>query len=586
MDLSPSTLLVRDASTRRWLRFTHPHHVLCARRVEEVCPLLYAVEQAVESSGRHAAGFLSYEAAPAMDPALCTRAADNFPLAWFGVYSAPDEIELPPPVSAWDQPVCGWQPSMTPQQYHAALGRIREYIGGGHTYQVNFTLRLWAPFAADPWRLFEQLRAAQDAAYSAFAVLEDWIICSASPELFFTLKGDLIASRPMKGTARRGLTLEEDHCQAVALQSSEKERAENVMIADMIRNDIGRIAEVGSVTVREAFAVERYPTLWQMTSTVEGHTRAGLTEILRALFPPASITGAPKPRTMAIIAELETAPRHIYTGTIGFIRPGRHAQFNVAIRTVLINRRRGLAEYGVGGGIVWDSDPEAEWRECQTKARILGRPWPTFELLETMRWTPVEGFFLLDRHLRRMADSAEYFGFPYPAERVRQKLATLAQGLPPVPHRVRLLLNRTGTPRCEAVVLNVPAPMMPVPVALSRTPIDDQNPFLYHKTTSRRVYEEALAACPGFADVLLYNARNEVTESTIANVVVECNGVRYTPPVRCGLLAGTYRNWLLEQGRLQERVLTVDDVLAAGRVLLINSVRGEYPVRVVTAPSG
>ncbi len=271
--------------------------------------------------------------------------------------------------------------------------------------------------------------AAQDPPYGAFLDTGEWVICSASPELFFRLDGARIECRPMKGTAARGRTQAEDLAQARALQASEKERAENVMIVDMVRHDLGRVAQTGSVKVDRLFEVERYPTIWQMTSTVEAQTEAGLGDIFRALFPPASITGAPKVRTMQIIAELERLPRRLYTGTIGFLAPGRRAQFNVAIRTLLVNRPTGCAEYGVGSGITWDSDPEAEWQECRTKARILAPPVPAFSLLETMRWTPEEGYYLLERHLERLQDSALYFGFRFDLTALRLELERLAAGL-------------------------------------------------------------------------------------------------------------------------------------------------------------
>ena len=246
---------------------------------------------------------------------------------------------------------------------------------------MNYTYRLIALLAAGPWDFFLHLVAAQEAPYGAFVDTGEWVIGSASSELFFRLDGDRIVSRPMKGTAGRGRTLAEDQAQAKVLQTSEKERAENVMIVDMVRHDLGRVAEIGSVTVPRLFTVEKYPTVWQMTSTIEARTTASLSDIFRALFPPASTTGAPKVRTVEIIAQLEPSPRRIYTGTIGFIAPGRHAQFNVAIRTLLLDRKTGRAEYGVGSGITWGSQPDAEWQECRDKARILTTRVPAFSLL-------------------------------------------------------------------------------------------------------------------------------------------------------------------------------------------------------------
>jgi para-aminobenzoate synthetase / 4-amino-4-deoxychorismate lyase len=328
------------------------------------------------------------------------------------------------------------------------------------------------------------------------------------------------------------------------------------------------------------FETERYPTLWQMTSTIEARTEAGLGEIFRALFPPASVTGAPKVRTMQIIAELEALNRRLYTGTIGFLAPGRRAQFNLAIRTLLADRRTGSVEYGVGSGITWDSDPEAEWHECQTKTRILSAPACTLSLLETMRWSPQEGYFLLERHLDRLQESAHYFGFSIDLSAIRLELEQLVQRLGQARRKVRLLVTSEGRLRLEADALP-DAPAKPPRVVFSRAPVDASDPFLYRKTTYRTVYEAARAACPGFDDVLLFNEQGEVTESTIANVALELDGKLCTPPVTCGLLPGTLRAQLLQEGELIERPITVEEVLRSPRVYLVNSVRGKYQIEMV-----
>jgi para-aminobenzoate synthetase/4-amino-4-deoxychorismate lyase len=366
------------------------------------------------------------------------------------------------------------------------------------------------------------------------------------------------------------------------LRASEKEQAENVMIVDMVRHDLGRVAETGSVKVPRLFEVEKYPTLWQMTSTIEARTSATLSNVFRALFPPASITGAPKVRTMQIIAQIETSPRRVYTGTIGFIAPGRRHQFNVAIRTLLWNRQTRQAEYGVGSGITWGSQPEAEWQECRVKTRILDARVPAFSLLETMLWTPEDGCALLDRHLERLAQSAVYFGFAVDLPAVRLELERLAARVARTRQKVRLLVSKEGRITLEAEALPAADPA-PQRVVVAPGPADSSNPFRYHKTTNRGLYEAARAACPGYADVLLLNERVEVTESTIANVAVEIEGKLCTPPVECGLLPGTLRADLLERGTLIERCISVEDVLRSPGVFLLNSVRGMYRVQVVGA---
>ena len=572
-------VLLRNAVSGRWLQFSHPHEIVSAASLGNVMPALRRVEDAVARRGLYAAGFVSYEAAPAFDPALQVNDCGGFPLLWFGLYDGVQEVDLPVPAAGLELGKTNWQASVGYAEFEAKVKRIKDLIRRGDTYQVNYTYRLGAVMDLNPWDFFLQLVAAQEAPYGAFVDTGEWVIGSASPELFFQLDGDRIVCRPMKGTAARGLTQTEDQAQAEALRTSEKERAENVMIVDMVRHDLGRVAETGSVTVPHLFAVEKYPTVWQMTSTIEARTSASLSDIFHALFPPASITGAPKVKTMEIIAQLEPSPRRIYTGAIGFIAPGRRAQFNVAIRTLLLDRRTGRAEYSVGGGITWGSQPEAEWQECRNKARILTTRIPAFSLLETMLWTWEEGYFLQGRHLERLEQSALYFGFKLDLPAVRLALGQLAAGFARTRQKVRLVVTKEGRVRLEAEALPSPDPTPPR-VTVAPGPLDPANPFLYHKTTNRGLYEAARTACPGYDDVLLFNEKGEVTESTIANLAVEIEGKLCTPPVQCGLLPGTLRAELLERGELVERVIMTKEVLRSPRVFLLNSVRGRYRVQV------
>ncbi len=572
-----NSVVIHDATQRRWLHFQHPKRIISAHRMKEVMPALKTIEEQVYQRGLYAAGFIAYEAAAAFDSALAVKEDGLFPLLWFGIYGKPEQIGLPTTAPSIQDLPCTWTPSVTRAEYEHAISRIKHYIEAGDTYQVNFTVRLRSPFRGDPWSYFIELARAQDAAYSAFVNTTEWIICSASPELFFRLDGDELISRPMKGTAPRGMMLNDDLQQAEWLHHSEKNRAENVMIVDMVRNDMGRIAAIGSVEVCSLYEIEKYPTLWQMTSTVKATTEAGLCEIMQALFPPASITGAPKHRTMEIIAELEQTPRRIYTGSVGFMGPDRKAQFNVAIRTVLIDKATGQAEYGVGGGIVWDSVDKMEFEECQTKARIITRRVPDFNLLETILWTPEEGYFLLPFHLVRLLDSAAYFSFSADRHAIRDNLNSLARTLPKTAYKIRLLLAKDGGITLQAEALGDGA-IDPLHVCLAPTPIDSANPFLYHKTTNRQVYEQALALCPGYTDVILRNEKGEVTESSIANIVVELDSELYTPPIPCGLLPGTYRAYLLEQGKVKERVIRKEDLARSPHIYLVNSVRKEREV--------
>jgi para-aminobenzoate synthetase/4-amino-4-deoxychorismate lyase len=587
--------VLRNPRTGRWLVLSRRVRTIRARSLSEVVPALRAVAQAVEQEKLFAAGYVAYEAAPAFDAALRVHAPDPFPLLAFDLYRTASETDALPAGRAVMPPTAPWHPDITPEEYGRSFRTIRAAIRAGDTYQVNYTHRLHAPAVRDPWGLFTALVGDEPPPYAAFLDLGAWQVCSASPELFFRLEGDRLETRPMKGTAARGRWPAEDRRRAAELRRSVKNRAENVMIVDMARHDLSRIAVTGSVRADPLFTVERYPTLWQMISTVQCRTRAPLDKIFEALFPAASITGAPKTRTMAIIRAVEPSPRHVYCGAIGFLAPGRCAQFSVAIRTVLVDRRRGRMEYGVGGGIVWDSRCRREEAECAVKVRVLQPQPQPFELLETLRWTPGEGIWLLDEHLRRLRGSIAYFGFRVDVRHVQDELndfvAKLAAGcgasggralplesapVPPAPQRLRLLVARDGGVRIEAAPLPAAAPGS---ITVAADPVDETNPFLFHKTTRRDVYAGALRQRPGSTDVLLWNRRGEVTESTIANVLVTINGRLCTPPLRCGLLPGTARADLLRRGEVRERVITLDELRRSPAIYLVNSVRGRWPVR-------
>jgi len=568
-------VVLHDAQSQQWLWFQNPVQVYVARDVATVLTVLETVEREVRCHQLYGAGFVAYEAAPAFDPAFVTQPAGAFPLVWFGLFEQPTSITLPPLPPTFPLEL-SWERSITEADYRVALDQVKRYIERGDTYQVNYSFRLRTPMAIAPWDLFRRMIRAQGNGYGAFVQTEEWAIASASPELFFQRTGRELMSRPMKGTAPRGLWFEEDQAKAQWLRQSEKNQAENLMIVDMVRNDMGQIADIGSVTVPHLFAVEQYPTLWQMTSTVRCTTDASLTDIFRALFPAASITGAPKARTMQIISELETSPRHIYTGTMGYIKPNGDAQFNVAIRTVLGDRLHSQLEYGVGGGVVWDSEKRSEFQECVTKARVLTHCPPEFDLLETLLWTPQDGFFLGEQHLQRLLESARYFGRTVDERTIRQACDRQIATLEAHPHKLRLRVQESGEVVVEAQPLEPFAGEYAI--ALAPHPINPNNPFLYHKTTHRPLYQEAIAAVAPAQDALLWNDRGELTESCIANLVVEWDGQRVTPPISCGLLPGVYRSYLLEQGKITERIIRVDDLSHCSRLFLINSVRGLWEI--------
>lgn len=565
-------VILHNARRREWWRFDEPVETFEAHHLEDVLACLHRIEALVERRNLYAAGFIAYEAAPAFDPALCVRAAaDPFPLLWFGIYRKP-AILARVACARQTARVLAWQPSINEAGYARAVTRIRDEIACGNTYQANYTWRLRAPFDGDPWELFAALVAAQPVDYAAFVDAGRYVICSASPELFFERQGNLVIAKPMKGTAPRGRFTVEDLHRAERLRSSAKDRAENVMIVDMVRNDLGRVAKIGSVRVERLWEVERYATLWQMTSTVVAETERSTVNLLAALFPCASVTGAPKVSTMRLLAELETAPRRVYTGSVGFIAPGRRAQFNVAIRTVTVDRQRSQIEYGTGSGITWDSSADEEYAECVEKARVLRGPEPAFCLVETLRWTPIGDYFLLARHLERLRDSAAYFDFAFDEERIRHALRKASRAFA-VPQRVRLQLAQNGEVNIEASPL-VRLRRSRIRLRLSPFPVDSRDRFLFHKTTRRDQYERALSACSDADDALLWNERGEITETTIGNIVLRLGEELVTPPVECGLLPGTMRAELLARGRVRERKVTLDSLGPRTKLYRINSVRG------------
>jgi para-aminobenzoate synthetase/4-amino-4-deoxychorismate lyase len=577
------TIVLRRADDGCWLSFRRPVEIATTRNPGDVTALLRHLEEQVREKRRHAAGFLSYEAAPGFDPALKVQRSDDFPLLWFGLYEDFQEArDLP----RGPQTGCrlSWRPSVTRGEYEQALRRVKDRIARGDTYQVNYTYRLRAPFEDDPWTYFLELAGRARAGHAAYLDLGRWSVCCVSPEMFFQLEGGTLVSRPMKGTAPRGLSAAEDEERARWLQASPKNRSENIMIVDMIRNDMGKVAEIGSVSVPRLCEIERYPTVLQMTSTVQARVSAPPSEVLRALFPCASITGAPKVSTMGIIAEVESAPRGLYTGSIGQMAPdgdGVSARFNVAIRTVVVDRKAGWAEYGVGGGILWESDPSDEYRECEIKTRVLQPAPSSIQLLEAILWTPSEGFFLLDRHMNRLRESAAYFDIAMDAAAVRRALDELAAGLPPRDHKVRLVLSGQGAPTLSAQPLDEIARPAVQRVCLAAEPVSRSDVLLYHKTGNRARLQQELQAHPGCDDVILWNEEGEVTESCTANIVVHTPAGKVTPPVSCGLLAGTFRAQLLSEGAVTERVVTRDELRACRSIWLVNSVRKWMPAELV-----
>lgn len=557
--------------------FDSPTRIHSANQLAEVVSLINLAGEAA-ASGSWVVLMLTYEAAPAFDRALKTHKRGFLPLAWAAFFDKPStgHSELVKPHEAASYHMTGWEPQVTRAQYDEAINTIRELIARGDTYQVNYTFPLVSSFAGDSRHWYDNLCRAQGAEYCAYIDLGRYKILSLSPEMFFERKGDVIKTRPMKGTINRGRWAEEDEELAQRLAESQKDRAENVMIVDLLRNDLGKVSIPGSVRVSKLFEVERFETLWQMTSTVESTLRngTGIGELVAALFPCGSITGAPKIRTMEIINELERFPRGIYTGAIGFIAPGGDCVFSVAIRTIVLDSETGIATFGVGGGITIDSTAEREYDECLLKTSFLNASTASFRLLESILLEGGE-FFLLGRHIERLRNSADYFRFRFREEQILVELDRLARTNSTGKWKIRLLLSQEGEVEGEAIQLVTRRE--PLRVALAAESVDSMERFLFHKTTNREVYNRALAARPDCDDVIFWNERREITESSVANIVLAVGAELFTPSRASGLLAGTFREQLLVEGKIRERVIRVEELQHADTFFLINSVQRWMP---------
>ncbi|CCQ94278.1 Para-aminobenzoate synthase, subunit I [[Clostridium] ultunense Esp] len=569
--------------TRKRLFFKSPVKIISTSNPEKIIPSLREIQRAIDS-GLYAAGYISHEAAPAFDPRFRVKKGGAMPLLWFGLFHNPHSL-----VSLIEDNISfslsEWQPTISRKKYNEDISKIKEAIKNGQTYQVNYTMRLRARFEGNDLAFYHHLLNGQRASYCAYLNLGRFRVLSVSPELFFRWDGNQIVTKPMKGTIKRGRWPAEDDIRSAKLRNSAKNQAENVMIVDLLRNDLGRICNTGSVKVTQLFEIERYPTVFQMTSTITGVTSKGtkLENIFSALFPSGSVTGAPKVSTMDIITELEKSPREVYCGTIGFASPSGEALFNVAIRTVIIDAYTNIATYGVGGGITWDSTAEEEFDEALAKAAVLTANYSNFDLLETLRLDYGQ-YTLLEKHLKRLETSANYFDFQFSRVKVEETLHNFSHKYSQGVWRVRLLVSQNGEIHLEKEPLH-PTSNGPLPVALAPSPISRDNCFLFHKTTYREPYNRIHNSLSHVFDVLFWNQEGELTEFTLGNLVLELDGELWTPVVDSGLLPGTFREYLIERGEIKERILTLEDLKKADRIWLINSVRGWVPVYLVHSPS-
>ncbi|WP_440896312.1 aminodeoxychorismate synthase component I [Amphibacillus sp. Q70] len=559
------------------IQFTQPNKIFTTHSVDEVKPLLQALETEL-SHGKYLAGYLSYEAAQAFVAEYQTGKVMEMPLIWFASFDQPEKVKDDRDESSYN--LTSWQPISTYQDYQANIQAIKDAIQKGDTSQVNYTTRLTSQFSGDTLAFYQQLLENQQASYSAYLDIGRFQVLSASPELFFKVDRDQIMTKPMKGTMKRGRTLAEDLAHQQHLIQSEKERTENLMIVDILKNDLKKIAVAGSVKTPKLLTVETYPTVHQMTSTVTATLKENsrMIDWFEALFPCGSITGAPRLRTMMYIDQLEATPREVYCGAIGYVTPERKAIFNVPIRTVVIDQKNDSATYGVGGGITSASETESEYAEVQAKAAFLTKRKRNFSLLESLLLT--KGTYpYLAYHLERIEQSAQYFAYSYKAQVLKQKLEQFATNHLTGNHKVRLLLDKNGEIELNSAKLT--ESMESVTTYIAKKPVDIKDPFLYHKTTVRDQYQTlSIDQQDNFA-TLLWNENDQLTEFTIGNLVLKIGDQYLTPPIDSGLLAGTFRQYLLNQNQIKEQIIMKGDLNRADEIWLINAVRGWVKVKEV-----
>lgn len=609
-DSSEAFVLLDDNLTPggRALLFQKPVEIVRCDRPQDAAAALERIAD-LSARGHHLAGYFAYELGYLFEPRLAglieQRVPDSAhaaPLIWMAAFPAPRVLDsealakMLAPAGHYE--TSRPELSLSREDYIAKVERVRDYIAAGDVYQINFTFKYNFKFSGDPAGFYRTLREKQPVSYGALihdpeSHGQGFDLLSLSPELFLRREGERVWTRPMKGTAARGLDSAGDAVQAAWLRNDEKSRAENLMIVDLLRNDIGRISQTGSVEVTDLFTVETYRTVLQMTSgvTAKLHEGTDFQDIIRKIFPCGSITGAPKVRAMEIIHELEPEARGVYTGAIGMIEPNGDCRFNVAIRTLMIEaaprntakdggqETARKAEMGIGSGIVYDSNPADEYNECLLKGQFLTSAMEDFELIETMIWRPDDGYHLLAYHLERLEDSARYFGFRHDADAVERALRETAQPLTDAHYRVRLLLNRQGEISVTSTALTPPDRDATFRFVISEERIDSRDPFFRHKTTRRQLYDSEYARwheATGCDEVLFLNERGELAEGSRTNVFLERDGKLVTPPLSSGALPGTLRRALIEdEPRVAtEAVLTLQDLQSATRVLFGNSVRG------------
>ncbi|MFH1062822.1 MAG: aminodeoxychorismate synthase component I [Candidatus Omnitrophota bacterium] len=578
--------------------FTDPIKIIQTNSLNKIESCFNQIEQA-KKSGYYVSGFISYETGYTISDKFkkLKIPLPDFPLIWMGVFKKPIIFDHQknkftsnskiPFLNTKENFLAHYQLKnlkldISRAEYIRNIKKIKRLIEAGDTYQVNYTTKYKFNFKGSSLALYKKLRNNQSIAYGAFIKSPEFDILSFSPELFFCQNKNKLLVKPMKGTAARGINIREDRKNKKALAADIKNQAENLMIVDLLRNDLGKISKTGSVRVNKLFTVETYKTLLQMTSTITSRlkTNTCLWELFLSIFPSGSVTGAPKIRTMEIIHQLEPEPRGIYTGAIGVFAPKNKAVFNVAIRTIAIKNNHG--QMGIGGGITYSSDPIAEYNECKLKAKFL--TMPDFKLIETMLWRKKCGFYLLEHHLNRLKRSAKFFEYPYSEKAILQNLNKLTLTLNKQwPYKIRLLLDQSGEIILDpAVILNKKTDLKHR-IMLSEKHTDSADIFLYHKTTNRELYTSEYEKCKqlGFFDLIFCNEKNQITEGAVSNIFIKKQGIYYTPPIKCGVLPGVFRTYLINQKKLklQEKILYLQDLKTADAIYCTNAVRGLVKVK-------
>ncbi|GAA6212589.1 aminodeoxychorismate synthase component I [Hyphomicrobiales bacterium 4NK60-0047b] len=583
--------------------FQDPHEIITAYSLSEIASAFDKISNALKQ-GHYVAGFMTYELGLAFEDKLhhqlskkIENQAEAQPLLWFGVFKEKLDVSRDD-IESWleEQQEEGLNKSElkisvdeTIESYKKKFETVKENIKSGDIYQMNLTFKGHIENISNPLALYEKIRRTQPVEYASIIVTEDKTILSASPELFIRCKDGEIETRPMKGTMKRGTSIEQDDVHSNFLKADEKSRAENLMIVDLMRNDFGRVSELGSVEVSDLYHVETYPSLHQMVSIVKAKLKEGLSlfEQIKALYPAGSITGAPKIRAMELIEELEETPRGVYTGAIGFFAPDNEYIFNVAIRTIELDRD-GNGSIGIGSGLVYDSDVDAEYAECLLKMQFLTKETPEFSLLETMAYSPKEGVLLLEEHLNRLEKSAAYFLYPYDKEKILSLIDFITQQASAYLSkqsllRLRLLLHKNGNITITPTEIEAIDEETIWTIALAKEEMQSKNLFLYHKTTNRAFYDDVRTAMQSQAqkdgsvkidEVIFQNEKGELTEGSFTNIFVKINGELKTPAIASGLLPGTLRQSLIEQGKATEEILTLVDLQKAEEIYVGNSVRG------------